>query len=311
MVYKSTRPPWITVDADGVAQHTDPFAPAVDLPSSEPAPTVWERMRARLQPLRARATRLGLFVAGVAAAFLAILLYQVLVPTPHQITTSEVNDSIAHALESVTPAPAFSEQVYQVVQPSLVLIQTQSPGADGQPAQALGSGVIINAQGDILTALHVVTQSTEIRLTFADGSQSPAQITAQQPDHDIAVLRAEQPPAQLPPAVLGNPNALRVGDEAYVVGNPFGLYSSMSTGVISGFGRSIKPVGSDQELHDLIQIDAAVNPGNSGGPLLNRYGEVVGIVTGLVNPTEQNFFVGIGFAVPITIAAPAAGAPQY
>jgi S1-C subfamily serine protease len=104
---------------------------------------------------------------------------------------------------------------------------------------------------------------------------------------------------------------MHVGDEAFVVGNPFGLYSSMSTGVISGFGRSIKPVGSDTELHDLIQIDAAVNPGNSGGPLLNRYGEVVGIVTGLVNPTEQNFFVGIGFAVPITIAAPAAGAPQY
>jgi S1-C subfamily serine protease len=299
------------VDADGVAQHADPFAPAPDLPSDEAAPTRWEQVRARLAPFRARAARLGLFGAGVAAAFLAILLYQVLVPPPRPLTTSEVNESIAHAFESVTPAPAFSEQVYQVVQPSLVLIQAQGTTADGQPEQALGSGVIISAQGDILTALHVVTQSTEIRLTFADGSQSAAQITAQQPDHDIAVLRAEQPPAQLPPATLGNPNAMHVGDEAFVVGNPFGLYSSMSTGVISGFGRSIKPVGSDTELHDLIQIDAAVNPGNSGGPLLNRYGEVVGIVTGLVNPTEQNFFVGIGFAVPITIAAPAAGAPQY
>jgi len=104
---------------------------------------------------------------------------------------------------------------------------------------------------------------------------------------------------------------MRVGDEAFVVGNPFGLYSSMSAGVISGFGRSFQPVESQYKLQDLIQIDAAVNPGNSGGPLLNRYGEVIGIVTGLVNPTAQNFFVGVGFAVPITTAGGAAGAPQY
>jgi S1-C subfamily serine protease len=85
----------------------------------------------------------------------------------------------------------------------------------------------------------------------------------------------------------------------------------MSSGVISGFDRSFQPQNSSYKLQGLIQIDAAVNPGNSGGPLLNRYGEVIGIVTGLVNPTEQNFFVGIGFAVPINIAAPAAGAPNY
>ena len=111
----------------------------------------------------------------------------------------------------------------------------------------------------------------------------------------------------LVPAVLGNPNAMRVGDEAYAVGNPFGLYGSMSAGVISGFDRSFQDRGQRQSLEGLIQIDTAVNPGNSGGPLLNRYGQVVGIVIGIVNPTEQKFFVGIGFAVPITIAA---GAPQ-
>jgi S1-C subfamily serine protease len=104
---------------------------------------------------------------------------------------------------------------------------------------------------------------------------------------------------------------VRVGDEAYVVGNPFGLYSSMSAGVISGFNRSVQPVNSANKLNNLIQIDAAVNPGNSGGPLLNRSGEVIGIVTGLVNPTEQNFFVGVGFAVPINVAGRAVGAPQY
>jgi len=102
---------------------------------------------------------------------------------------------------------------------------------------------------------------------------------------------------------------MHVGDEAYVVGNPFGLYGSMSTGVISGFGRSFKAPNSDQELKNLIQFDAAVNPGNSGGPLLNRSGEVIGIVAALLNPTDQDVFIGIGFAVPITTAGGAAGLP--
>jgi S1-C subfamily serine protease len=113
------------------------------------------------------------------------------------------------------------------------------------------------------------------------------------------------------PAVLGNPNALRVGDEAYAVGNPFGLYGSLSSGVISGFERAFEDKDSNRSIEGLIQIDTAVNPGNSGGPLLNRYGQVVGIVVGVLNPTEQEFFVGIGFAVPITVAGGVAGAPPY
>jgi S1-C subfamily serine protease len=104
---------------------------------------------------------------------------------------------------------------------------------------------------------------------------------------------------------------MRVGDEAYVVGNPLGLFGSMSAGVISGFERSFKLEDSEQRLEGLIQFDAAANPGNSGGPLLNRYGQVVGIVTALANPTEQDVFIGIGFAVPITTAGGAAGLPPY
>ena len=104
---------------------------------------------------------------------------------------------------------------------------------------------------------------------------------------------------------------MKVGDEVYAVGNPYGLYSSISSGVISAFDRTFEPEGTNVKLKGLIQIDAAVNPGNSGGPLLNRDGLVIGIVTGLVNPTEQNFFVGIGFAVPITTAGGAAGLPPY
>jgi S1-C subfamily serine protease len=94
-----------------------------------------------------------------------------------------------------------------------------------------------------------------------------------------------------------------------VVGAPFGLYDSLTSGVISGFNRTFKNPNNNQEIKGLIQIDAAVNPGNSGGPLLNRYGQVIGIVEGIVNPVNQDFFVGIGFAVPISIAGGALGLP--
>jgi S1-C subfamily serine protease len=223
----------------------------------------------------------------------------------------EVNNSIIETMASATPPPAFSAGVYQVIRPSLVFIQTEAADDENEPGHGLGSGVVINDSGDILTSLHVVDGATDIKLIFADGSESSAQVLVEQPENDIAVLQAAQPPELLIPAILGNPNAMRVGDEAFVVGNPLGLYSSMSAGVISGFGRSFTPQNSEQKLHDLIQIDAAVNPGNSGGPLLNRYGQVVGIVTALANPSEQNVFIGIGFAVPINIAGGAAGLPPY
>ncbi len=215
----------------------------------------------------------------------------------------------ADVMASATPPPAFSEQVYQQIQPSLVAIETQGTGPDGKPVDGLGSGVIIDDSGDILTSLHVVANATDIQVLFADGTKSSAHVTSRVPENDIAVVRADQNPAQIVPAVLGNPGAMRVGDEAYVVGNPFGLYSSMSAGVISGFGRTFEPPNGGQILHGMIQVDAAINPGNSGGPLLNRYGEVIGIVTGILNPSGQDFFVGIGFAVPINVAGSALGSP--
>jgi S1-C subfamily serine protease len=251
------------------------------------------------------------FALGVLATFLAIVVYNRVTPQPKALTEQDVQNSVAQAMASATPPPAYSTVVYQIIQPSLVLIQTKGSGADGKSTDELGSGVIINTNGDILTALHVVDQGTDIQVFFYDGTKSPAQVTTKQPENDIAVLHTDTLPAELVPAVMGNPNAMHVGDDVYAVGNPYGLYSSMSAGVISGFNRDFKPEGSDQELQGLIQFDAAVNPGNSGGPLLNRYGQVVGIVEGILNPTDQSFFVGIGFAVPITTAGGAAGAPQY
>ena len=265
---------------------------------------LWAAMRLLLR-------RLLPYGATILVTLLALEVYSVLTPKTHLITQNEVNNTISQAMASATPAPAFSETVYQIIQPSLVLIEAKTANAEATQGIRLGSGVIIDANADILTSLHVVTDTVDIQVYYADGSQTTAQIVNAQPDIDIAVLHPAELPAQLVPAVMGNPNALRVGDEAYVVGNPFGLYSSMSAGVISGLNRTFQPTDSKVELLGMIQIDAAVNPGNSGGPLLNRYGQVVGIVTGLSNPTNQDFFVGIGFAVPITVAGGAAGAPQY
>ncbi len=252
-----------------------------------------------------------IFAFGVLAALVAVLLYSLLTPKPHVLTNQEVNASIVSAMASATPPPAFSALVYHSIRPSFVLIQTNEVDKDGKSGKGIGSGVIVTDQGDILTALHVVADATDIKVTFADGTESSAQITVKQPENDIAVLQASQLPEQVVPATLGNPNAINIGDEAYAVGNPLGLYGSMSGGVISGLNRSFKSPDGKTRLSHLIQFDTAVNPGNSGGPLLNRAGEVIGIVTALANPTDQNFFIGIGFAVPITTAGGAAGLPPY
>jgi S1-C subfamily serine protease len=273
----------------------------------EPRPTQSEIWRKRLQKLRTSARAFSIFILGILAALIGFWLYHLISPGTPPLTSNDVNSAINAALASATPPPPYSEVVYQIIRPSLVLIQSQSERADG--TYSLGSGTIIDTNGDILTSLHVVDGAKSIQLTFADGTQSSAIVVTTQPDIDIAVLKANNPPAEIIPAVLGNPNAMQVGDDAYVVGNPFGLYSSMSAGVISGFNRTFQPTNSNLTLKGLIQIDAAVNPGNSGGPLLNRAGQVVGVVEGIANPTDQDVFIGIGFAVPINVAGGAAGLP--
>jgi S1-C subfamily serine protease len=245
-----------------------------------------------------------------------IFLITVLSPNAPALTQQNVDDAIASALASQTPPPAFSQVVYQRVQPSLVLIQTEGdpdPGAtdDEDDGTGLGSGVVVSLAGDILTSLHVVDGATAIELTFADGSMSPGEVVGTQPENDIAVLRAMDPPPTIVPATLGNPGAVRQGSEAYALGSPFGLYGSVSAGVISGLDRSFEMPNSDRTLTGLFQIDAAVNPGNSGGALVDRDGRLIGIVTALVNPTQDDVFIGIGLAVPIDVAGGAAGLLPY
>jgi S1-C subfamily serine protease len=264
----------------------------------------------RLSQIRERIRRIAPFLSGVMAAFLAFFLYNFLFPAS-QMSQTEVNDAIAGALASATPRPAFSVQVYQIIQPSLVMVESTFEGENAEIQQGLGGGVIVDASGNILTSLHVVDGAKKIVVTFTDGTRSEAGLITAQPENDIAVLRTVTMPETWMPATLGNVGAMQVGDEAYVVGNPFGLYDSLSAGVISGFDRTFQPSNKSQPIQGLIQFDAAANPGNSGGPLLNRYGHVIGIVTGIINPTDQRFFVGIGFAVPIMTAAGGIGSPPY
>ncbi len=266
-------------------------------------PSAW---RQRWDRVRGGVRRTSTFAGGVLAALAALMLYNVLVPPVRPLSSGQLQQVIDQTMASATPPPSFSAQVYGIIRPSLVLIETQSATEDG-----LGSGVIVADNGEILTCLHVVAGASDIRITFADGTQASGTVIATQPQNDIAVLSADKLPQKVVAAVLGNPASMHVGDDAFVVGNPFGLYSSMSAGVISGFNRSFQPAEAKQPIQGLIQVDAAVNPGNSGGPLLNRDGEVIGIVTGIVNPTDQNVFIGIGFAVPINVAGGAMGAPQY
>lgn len=262
-----------------------------------------QRLRARLGPAMP-------FLSGVLATFAALGLYNALFPAPPALTLNDVNAAAARVMASVTPAPANSALAYAAVRASLVFIESNVPNDEGDFKDAIGSGVVVNDRGDILTSLHVVANASKIEVTFPDGTRSAAQVTKEDPEHDIAVLQALTPPAQIVPAVLGNPAGLRVGDEAFVVANPIGLYGSMTAGVISGLDRTFNPK-NDRVIEGLIQIDAAVNPGSSGGPLVNRYGQVVGIVAALVNPSGEESFAGIGFAVPINVAGGAAGAPAY
>jgi S1-C subfamily serine protease len=218
----------------------------------------------------------------------------------------QVQERITKALEEQRAQPPDAAVVYQGILPSLVqLTSTGGAGPDGSSAST-GAGIVVNANGTILTALHVVADAESIEARFADGTLARAEIVARQPANDIAALRVDQLPEVVVPAVLGG--GAQVGHPVIAVGHPFGLSRTLTTGVVSALDRSAR-LDQDRELSGLIQFDAAVNPGNSGGPLLNRSGQVIGVVTGLANPTDQSFFVGIGFAVPIATAGGAADAP--
>ncbi len=182
---------------------------------------------------------------------------------------------------------------------------------DEDDNRTVGTGVVIIDNGTILTNMHVVTSARRVQVQFADGLVSDADVVGIRPEHDLAVLRARKIPDDLKAATMRSTEDLRPGDRVTAIGFPFGIGPSVSHGVVSGLKRDFRTPGGAKVLSNLIQFDAAANPGNSGGPLVTDDGAVVGIVTAIYNPTAQRFFVGLGFAVPIENAAQAAGMPPF
>jgi S1-C subfamily serine protease len=234
------------------------------------------------------------------------------------LTQEDIDAAVKQALvKEVMPSPYA--RAYAAIRPSVVRIvgtdddkeEAPKPGDDPRlHSRSTGTGVVIIDNGTILTNLHVVVGSKRIRVTFFDGHESEATLVGAQPENDLAVLRAKSLPDDLQAATMRGTGDLLPGDEVLAVGFPFGIGPSASGGVISGLKRSFRaPEG--ERLTNLIQFDAAANPGNSGGPLVTMDGAVVGIVTAILNPGDQGTFIGIGFAVPIENAAAAAGMPPF
>jgi len=244
------------------------------------------------------------FLTVIAAAFLGgIMLMAGFVqltggsgsssPVASAATSSQVSDT------TVTSAA----DVYSSVRPSVVEINVVSTVGSGrfglqQEVQGTGTGIVIDTNGDILTNYHVIEGAQTITVTFSDGGTASATVSGTDPSNDIAVIKVDPAAHTLSPATLGDSSAVRVGDEVLAIGNPFELTGTLTEGIVSGLDRTYAE-DNNTTLSGLIQTDAAVNPGNSGGPLLNSQGQVIGINTLLENPTGQSVNVGVAFAISI------------
>jgi S1-C subfamily serine protease len=266
---------------------------------------------ARLRQFGARHERALMLVAAALLATAIVLGHAALTRPPRPATQEDIDAAVLHTLET-TQLPSHASKAYEGVRRSVVRVHgtAYAKEQEGHALEGIGSGVVIVDTGVILTNLHVVAGADRIMVEFEDGFESEATLVGARPEHDLAVLKATKVPDDLPAATLRSTADLAVGDEVVAVGFPFGIGPSVSAGVVSGLRRQYRSRGGSS-LTNLIQFDAAVNPGNSGGPLVTAGGEVVGIVTAILNPTEQKVFIGIGFAVPIENAASAFGLSPF
>lgn len=227
------------------------------------------------------------------------------------LTQKALDAAVMKTLET-NVMPSEAARAYNKIGPSVVRVRGFGKSRDGKTdlARGIGSGVVIIDTGVILTNLHVVQGAESIKVEFADGSVSAAKVTGAQPENDLAVLQAQEVPDDLIAATMRSTGELKPGDRVIAVGFPFGIGPSVSEGIVSGLKRSFRSPQGKQLMTNLIQFDAAANPGNSGGPLVTMDGEVVGIVTAILNP-ESRTFIGIGFAMPIENAAAAAGPSPF
>ena len=254
-------------------------------------------------------------LVGLLALLLAISFFFPLRSAGLRLTQSDIDAAVLKTLET-SPLPSPAARAYDAIIPSVVRVVGLSKsvrGKDGKEdaERSVGTGVVIVDKGIILTNLHVVQGAETIKVTFADGLESVATITGIQAENDLAVLQAHTIPDDLAAATMRSTAELVPGDQVMAVGYPFGIGPSASAGIVSGLQRTFRSPEGKQQMTNLIQFDAAANPGNSGGPLVTMDGAVVGIVTAIYNPNHQRTFVGIGFAVPIESAASAAGMPPF
>jgi S1-C subfamily serine protease len=250
-----------------------------------------------------------LIATGALFALLLVSLHAAMKPPPREITQRDIDAAVLHTLET-KPLPSVTARAYEVIRPSVVRVRGMGhhdSDKDADTETGVGSGVVIVDKGIILTNLHVVAGAKRVRVVFADGLESDATVVGLQPEDDLAVIQAATVPDDLVPATLRSTASLAPGEEVIAVGFPFGIGPSVSAGVVSGLRREFQSPQGKRLLTNLIQFDAAANPGSSGGPLVTTDGAVVGIVTAILNPNAQRVFIGIGFAVPIENAASAVG----
>jgi serine protease DegQ len=246
-----------------------------------------------------------------------------------RITQKQIDAAVMHTMEN-NALPSQAARAAEIIAPSVVRVRgfgsEEEAAKAGKPDEkqpnqidptdadeniGIGSGVIIKEDGTILTNLHVVSGAKKIKVRFFDGMETEAEMIGAQPENDLAVLKPKAIPDDMHPATMRSTNDLRPGDLVVATGFPFGIGPSTSAGVISGLKREFRSPQGKRVLTNLIQFDAAANPGNSGGPLVTADGEVVGIVTGILNPTDQRVFIGIGFAVPIENATSGMGMSPF
>jgi len=218
-----------------------------------------------------------------------------------------LTNQVTHADQRLPPAesPASESEataVYKRVSPSVVAVENNTLVRRGlfgfqlyEVPQGSGSGFVWDKKGHIVSNYHVVHQANTLTVTFPDGTRYDAKLVGIAPDYDLAVLKIDAPPEKLTPVSVAPSRDLQVGQQVYAIGNPFGLDTTLSAGIVSALGRTITSM-TDRKIYDVIQTDTAINPGNSGGPLLKGRGKLIGINTAILSPSGAS--AGIGFAVP-------------
>jgi S1-C subfamily serine protease len=266
-----------------------------------------------IKKIKLRLYFLAVFWIGVLVSLLCVGVFSNALEGRQVLTQKDIDAAVLHTLQS-KEWPSQSSKAAAAVQGAVVRVMAFAADPKNKNTEiesGVGTGVVIKDDGTILTNFHVVAGAKKLVITFFDGTETEALVVGVQADKDLAVLKPQKIPDDLEAAILGSSQQLVPGDVVVAVGFPYGIGPSVSSGVVSGLNRHFKSPDGQHMLKGLIQFDAAANPGNSGGPLVNTSGEVVGIVTAILNPTSARTFIGIGFATTIESAGSAVGLPPF